>query len=347
MTTALAVSRSALWLTFSLLAVTDGRTDTIILTNGDQLTGEIQQVSDGKLSLQTAYAGKLSIDWKAVDQLTTDGVVEIETYSGQRYRGKIQPSSQGFQITLGDDISTIKPQAVVALSIINRDGKPGFREQWEGNIAVGYNLTRGNSKLTQSSLDFDAEYRKRSYKVLTRATSIFGRQDATEATSRQSARIRYDKFLGARLLTFALSTLERNDRKRLALRSTAGGGFGWRLKKSQRSELSVLGGITFTNEQFQTTLIGPAPATSSGEGLLGFGWNTTSFDRVHFTGNFSFRPSLGGSGRYRIEYDSSFRIPIISHFTWNLSLFDRFDSAPLSTVQRNDYGIVTAFGFTF
>jgi hypothetical protein len=33
--------------------------------------------------------------------------------------------------------------------------------------------------------------------------------------------------------------------------------------------------------------------------------------------------------------------------TWSVKLFDRFDSEPPLDVQRNDYGIVSAFGFSF
>ena len=64
------VSRSSLSLALILLAATSARTDTVVLTNGDRLTGEIQKLADGKLSLKTGYAGDVHIDWKVVDQLT-------------------------------------------------------------------------------------------------------------------------------------------------------------------------------------------------------------------------------------------------------------------------------------
>ena len=37
--------------------------DTVILDNGDRLTGELQTLEEGKLSFKTDYAGTLSIDW--------------------------------------------------------------------------------------------------------------------------------------------------------------------------------------------------------------------------------------------------------------------------------------------
>ncbi len=341
------VSRTALWLTFLMFAATSARADTVVLTNGDRLTGEIQKLADGKLSLKTGYAGDVQIDWKVVDQLTTDGAVEVETHAGKRYRGTIRSSSEGFEITSADARKTVATPHVVGLSAVSEDGGPGFWERLEGNVDVGYNLTRGNSTLTQSSVGLGGEYRKPGYKVQASASSLFSRQNDAAATSRQSANLRYDKFLGPRLLAFAVGGLERNDRKRLNLRSNAGGGVGWRLQKTQNSELSVLGGLTYTNEQFQAHADGIAPGDSFGEGLLGLEWNTTPFDSVHFSTSVSLRPSLAGSGRYRIEYDSSVRIPLINRLAWSLSLFDRFDSDPPIAVQRNDYGLVSAFGFAF
>ena len=347
MITPRAVSRSSLSLALILLAATSARTDTVVLTNGDRLTGEIQKLADGKLSLKTGYAGDVHIDWKVVDQLTTDGAVEVETHSGKRYRGTIRSSPQGFEITSANVTKTVAAPLVVGLIPVSEDGGPSFWERLEGNVDIGYNLTRGNSRLTQSSVDLGGEYRKAGYKVQARASSLFSRQNDAAATSRQSANLRYDKFLGPRLLAFALGGLERNDRKRLNLRSTAGGGVGWRLQKTQNSELSVLVGLTYTNEQFHADAAGIAPGDSFGEGLLGLEWNTRPLHSVHFTTSVALRPSLAGSGRYRIEYDSSVRIPLIRRLTWSLSLFDRFDSDPPIAVQRNDYGLVSAFGFAF
>jgi hypothetical protein len=54
------------------------------------------------------------------------------------------------------------------------------------------------------------------------------------------------------------------------------------------------------------------------------------------------------NGRYRIEYDSKAQVPLISGLSWTVGLFDRFDSAPpRENVLRNDYGMVSTFGFSF
>jgi hypothetical protein len=179
-------------------------------------------------------------------------------------------------------------------------------------------------------------------------TSLFSKQDDAEPTSRQTLDLRYDRFLSPKAFAFALSSFERNDRLRLSLRSRLGGGFGWKLVKSTESELSLLGGFTYINEQFRDADSGMSlPRQSSGEALGGIELATTRFSGVRLGTKLLVLPNLLDGGRYRIEYDSSVRVPLFSSMTWSMTLFDRFDSQPPLDVQRSDYGLVSAFGFSF
>ena len=100
--------------------------------------------------------------------------------------------------------------------------------------------------------------------------------------------------------------------------------------------------LHFTNERFQDGV-----DLSSGEALGQIEWKSLQFGRVELSADARFYPNLTRSGRYRIEYDSTMRVPLMGQLTWSLSLFDRFDSDPPLPVQRNDYGLVSAFGFKF
>src|SRR3984885_16381664 len=65
------------------------RADTVILKNGDHLTGTIVK-SDGKvLTLKTDYAGDLNIDWTKVQELTTEKPLYIVTPDKQVVSGTV------------------------------------------------------------------------------------------------------------------------------------------------------------------------------------------------------------------------------------------------------------------
>ena len=315
---------------------------TVVLSNGDRLTGEISSLDEGKLALKTDYAGTVQIDWAMVWELDTDQRFEILTQSGTRYTGTLRRSAGALEVVTDAGRESIPPVEVTGLVPLG-DGEPAsFWQRLDGAIDAGYSFTRGNADLTQSSLGIHGEYVREEYKAQVTASSIFSRQDDAPSTSRHALNGRFDRFLGPRALAFFLGGLERNDRQKLNLRTITGGGLGWRLVKNKNTELSIRGGVTFTNERFQDGV-----ELSSGEALGQIEWNTLWFGRVELSTDARFYPSLTQSGRYRIEYDSTMRVPLVSRLAWSLSLFDRFDSDPPLPVQRNDYGLVSAFGFTF
>ena len=315
---------------------------TVVLSNGDRLTGEISSLEKGKLALNTAYAGTVQIDWAVVEEFDTDQQFEILTQSGSRYQGTLQRRADTMEIVTDAERASVPPADIAGLVPLSDGEPPSFWERVDGAIDAGYSFTRGNSDLTQSSLGLQGDYVREKYKVQLTASSIFSRQDDADSTSRHTVNGRLDRFLGPKALAFVIGGLERNERQQLNLRSTSGGGLGWRLIKNKNTELSVRGGLTFTNERFNDGV-----ELSSGEGLVQIEWKSLQFGKVELSTDARFYPSLTRSGRYRIEYDGSMRIPVLSRLTWSLSLFDRFDSDPPLPVQRNDYGLVSAFGFTF
>ena len=318
--------------------------DVVLLRNGDRLTGEVQQLKSDKLSLETSYAGTVEIDWSEVKTLDTERRFYVQFETGLRHQGTLQSSKQGMEVVGPETV----PVALADVVEITPAAEPGFWKTLEGSVDLGYNFTSGNSELNQSSLGVLAEYRREKYKLSGSLTSLFSRQDDSEPTSRQTADARFDRFLTPRRFAFALTGFERNDRQELNLRSRFGGGFGVTVVKDAETELSILGGATVINEQYQGDAAAPPPPrTSSGEGLAGVELKTSWLDWVQITSRLSFLPNFVQRGRYRLEYDGTARVPLLKGFTWSLTLFERFDSDPRTDIERNDYGVVSAFGFTF
>jgi hypothetical protein len=324
--------------------------DTVILTNGDRLTGELEKLEEGKLSFRTPYSGTISIDWQQVQELITENRAEIEVGTGRLYRGSFEKTDEGLKVaTEEQEVLTADVPDIVRITSYE-DGDPlGFFDILEGAVDIGFNFTRGNSRLNSSSVGLQGKYRRPTYELSAGATSLFSRQDGSEPTSRQTADARYDRFLSPKQFAFGLAGFERNDRQQLNLRSRLGGGYGYKVTNTKDTELSLLGGFTFINEQFREDPDAPPNGgTSSGEVVAGIDYRTVVLKGIGITTKLSFLPNLVQTGRYRIEYDSTARIPLMGGFTWSLSLFDRFDSKPPRTdVQRNDYGVVTAFGYAF
>src|SRR5688572_25888340 len=54
------------------------KTDTIVLVNGNAITGEVKRLDRGILSYSTDYMGTLNIEWDKVAQLRSTQLMEIE-----------------------------------------------------------------------------------------------------------------------------------------------------------------------------------------------------------------------------------------------------------------------------
>jgi putative salt-induced outer membrane protein YdiY len=321
----------------------------VVLQNGDHLTGEIDGLSDSKLALKTSYAGTVRIAWDQIAELSGHQkkvMVEVET--GRRYAGSVEKLGDRLYVQNEDMRTELETRNVVSMVPMTDSKPPGFWQLLQGSVDLGYSFTRGNSSQTQSSLAARGQYRTQTYKAQAQLSSIFSETDDSSATSRHAFDARLDRFLTPKMFAFGLTGFERNERQNLDLRSKFGGGFGWTLRDTKRTQLNLLGGFTYTNEQFRAEEEGEvAPRSSTGEGLVGVELDTNPFLDVRFSTKLSLHPNLVQTGRYRVEYDSSLRIPLLRSVTFSISLFDRFDSEPPTEVKRNDYGLISAFGFSF
>lgn len=68
--------------------------DSVWLTNGDRISGEILEISDTKLKIKTAYADTLSLDIKAINSIATDRAqplkIDTEKQTAQILKGEQQ-----------------------------------------------------------------------------------------------------------------------------------------------------------------------------------------------------------------------------------------------------------------
>lgn len=337
-----------LWLLLACGTVPGLAVDVLKMENGDRLTGEVKRVTGRRVFLKTAYAGTLQIDWLKLEGFSSDRRFEVEVERGRKYLGKLVLAEGKLTVATAKETVSLEKDRVVGLAPkAEKEGGSLWREV-EGTLDLGYNLTRGNSRLDQSSFLAQGLYDQGHYKILGDASSIFGRQDDADPASRQTAGVRFDWFVNPRVFRFALGTFEHNDRQRLNFRTVLGGGLGRTLLKTKRNELALLGGVTFTGERFRgEPATSEPPVRRTGEGLVGVEWKTVLRERIHLSSKLTAHPSLESREDYRLAYDGSLRLLFSRNLSWSLSFYDRFVSRPLVQVRRNDSGLVSAFGIGF
>ena len=82
-------------LTLFALAAPSLYADTVVLKNGDKLTGTAVKLDGGKLTFKTAYADAIAITWDQVASLTTSQPMVLPTPKGNLTITAIERSDAG------------------------------------------------------------------------------------------------------------------------------------------------------------------------------------------------------------------------------------------------------------
>ncbi len=83
----------AVMLSATGVALGQGRTDVVTLSNGDRITGEIIRLERGRLEFKTDDAGTLYLEWDEIVSVVATRVVEVVTGDGQRFLGSLGSAS--------------------------------------------------------------------------------------------------------------------------------------------------------------------------------------------------------------------------------------------------------------
>lgn len=338
------VSRLLTLLLAALAWPAAARADTVVLVNGDRLSGAVQRLEDGKLVLQSEYLGSVQLKWADIRSIESDAAFSVLTADGERYDGKLGRSGPTTSVSARPGAPVDVPSDTVVR--IGRGGRQRGIAQMisalDGSADIGYSVARGNQDQAQSSLGATAAYSSAHYSFQASLDSLFARQDGARAQSRHALNARMDRYVNARFFGYGVSGFERNERRRLDLRSRLGGGMGWRVRERSRSTLLALGGFAFMHERFRR-----AENRIAAEAFLGAEWEARLFQSVELDMRLVVSNNQLDRSRVRVEYDGSLRVPIAGRFNYTLRLFDRYDTRPAGGVERNDYGIVSGLGLSF
>lgn len=318
--------------------------DIVTLVNGDRLTGVVRRVADGKLTLQSKLAGTVQIPWRNIRSMQTEANFSVLTHSGHHLDGQLTLEDARVVIAGRDrDSVTVRSQDITRIVRgERRRGTLKLISALEGSADIGYSVVRGNQNQMQSSTGATADYTSAQYQFSGRLSSHFARQDGARSQSRHALNARLDRFLNDRSFAYAVTGLERNERRLLDLRSRLGAGMGWRLRSTGNTDLSLLGGIAYVHERIRDQA-----DRETAESFGGMEWSTHLFRAASFDMQLTIHPSLLDASHVRVEYDGTIRVPIAGRITYSLRLFDRYDTRPAAMVERNDYGVVTGLGVTF
>jgi len=327
--------------------------DQVVLQNGDRLTGQIVKFDGKDLTLKSEFAGEINIKWSAVQRITSDQPLQVESSDGQTAVGPVTTSDGNFEIATKTRGTVALPKEKIShmrgeaeQSAYEKSLHPGLRDNWDGGATVGFGLTRGNSETKNLALAFTADRKTLHDKLSLYANSIYATNDATGAVPSTTANaeqggIRYDHDITPRLFAFVGADFQADSLQTLDLRSVFGGGLGFHVIKRDATTLDLLAGINYTHEAYTTFSRSFAAATLGDEFMHKLHGSTV------LTQSFYFFPNFNDPGEYRTTFNFGTVTKISKWLGWQNSFGDIYVTNPPFGKKKNDIIFTTGLNISF
>lgn len=326
--------------------------DQVVLKNGDRLSGNILNSDDKTLVIKTDFAGEVTIQWLAIDEIHSTQSLHVEVKGAKPANGTVTASAGTFEVaTAANGTVTVPKDAVLNMRNTEQEAAyeqsqhPRLTQGWNGGIDVGFALTAGNSETKNLALAFTADRKSLKDRIALYANSVYATSgnagtSGTTANAIQSG-IRYERNLNKRVFAFVSGDFQTDELQSLNLRSVFGGGLGYHAIKSDRTTLDLLGGANYTRESYVALQRNFAALTLGEELTHKLGKSTLLSEKLYFF------PDLNDAGQYRATFNFGTVTKISKWLGWQNAFGDIYVTNPPAGKKTNDVTYTTGLNVTF
>jgi hypothetical protein len=326
------------------LASSRTKTDIVYMRNGDKITGEIQSLAQGQLSVKPKYTSTaFVIDWSEVDHLESTQDFVVADPDAKVYTGTLSKGAEDRTVSIGKGATATLPlDSVVEIDQLGKT----FIKRLRGNFDVGLSFAKSNAQ-KNLTVQGDLGYQSKEYLFSLDTSSQFSSQKETSDTNESTAKVglfkqlRNSNWYGGGLANF-LSSSE----QQINLRSTLGGGLGTRLIYTNRTNLTAMGGLALTLEQDAANAVSTA-RTKALDSAFAVQFSTFRFDSTNFDTTVWVYPSLTSPGRVRMTFNQDVYYKFFGDFYVRVSFYDNYDNRPVVGAPPNNLGATTTLGWSF
>ncbi len=333
---------AVLWLVTATTLWSRDKTDIVYFVNGDRIFCEIKELKRGRLTVKSVGFGTINIEWDKIANLESTFAFQLELQSGIRYTGSLKPGPEVGKLEVETAAGTSRLD--MARVVTAKPLEQSFFQRMDGSVSIGYDFTQASTSTNWNS-SASVFYRTEKWEANASAASLIKLQDGADEVSRQNGRFQYTRFFQKRWFALGIAQAEQNSNQALQIRGLGGGGIGRRLIQTNRTAISLFGGLVVTREKFEDTEL-----VTNSEAAGGFSFDTFRFTspEVQITADVLFLPSLTQAGRFRVQANASARLELLKDLFWQIAIYESFDSDPQSTLaNRNDFSLSTSFGWSF
>jgi putative salt-induced outer membrane protein YdiY len=326
-----------------LLTATASPAAEVGLRNGDSLTGTVMEMSQGRLVLQTEYAGEVRIQWDTVQRLQTEEQLRVELVNGTVLFGRSQPEQPGRLQLLAEQLETPLSIPLERIASINEEPEEEPAVRLKGRVNAGLNVSRGNTE--RESYHGDAEFVARTEKNRYTLGLEYNREQSEDEVTENNylGYAKYDHFFSDKWYSYVNTLFERDEFRDLNLRSTAGLGAGYQFIESELTNLSLETGVSYVNSDYDQD---EDESTTTGRWAV----NLDRFLLDSLLQFFHFHEGYVGfedTETFFIRSRTGFRLPLRYGFTATAQVNYDWDNSPAAGDENDDIKYIFSLGYQF
>jgi len=315
--------------------------DEVHLVNGDRVTGDVKTMEGGVLTLLTAYAGEVKVNWAEVSCLTTDAPHKFVLNDGQVLFGQAQCATAGTIRIVGDVVGESQGIPVSEFGAIN-PSPPAPAVKYTGSLAAGYTQTDGNTETMAANASARFVARSKRQRFTLKGKFNYGETDRVMTSRNAAGSLKYDFFVTKRLYTYAHALFEGDHFADLNLRSTLGGGVGYQILDTDRLAFSLEAGPSYVNDDFEV-----APDDDYTAGRWGADFSAKIIPgRIKFFHSHEGYYSFEDESVY-ITSETGLLLTIVDNFFAHAGVDYAYDSHPVEGNERYDVTYKFGLGYEF
>ncbi len=335
---------------FSAAAYAGPKTDLIYLKNGDRVTGDIKELAQGQLRLNTDAFDMVFIKWSDIDHISSDKWLQVELTDGSRFFGQAPEPEEGsdkFMLQTSRGPVSLDPDDVIRVEAILVN--ESFWGRLDGRVSLGFNYTQA-SDVAQLNLNAETEYRTRKYLASVSLNTNLTRKAEGTDTKRADLTGTYLRFRENRWFWYGSTSAQTNEELGIDFRLLSAGGVGRYLVQTAKTDLQLGLGLAANLEKTASSIETNSENEASWEGVISAEWKFYSLytPKSDWRVTGQYYPGITDTDRDRGNLSINFAQEFWKDLFWDMNFYYSYDSKPPeAALSKEDFGITTSVGYSF
>lgn len=316
--------------------------DSLLLINGDRLTGKIGQLVDGKLTFESDLAGELTIDIANVATFSSDKTIDLHLEDGSVLQKQVSASEPN-HVAIGPD------QRIEFARIASINPPPKPKPKWKGDASAGFASTAGNTSTESITASINAQ--KRTEKDRRTVSGDFARSRTENPNTGKKSRsedwwrvrTKYDYFFTKKLYGYLDGRYEVDKIAQIDPRMILGAGGGYQWIESEEMNFATEAGLAYKIEEYTNN-------TSKSEEIaaqLGYNFDKKIGEKFKFIHDLTYYPSTENLSDYFLTTTAELRASINDTMFTNFKAVLDYDATPAAGQHKTDTKYIWGIGWSF